>query len=135
MANVKDYIPEVFDFEVNGIPYTVEFCREGLKEADSYGVLTNNDMGLVDKTAIVLYAGLKKNNPYITLKQAKRILDNALESGEYSLNSFEDIFDEFVRAMQGTFIQSTGKKVIKSRRAEVMELTKKGKEKANTSNV
>lgn len=111
-----EYTPEIFDLEVGGNTYTVEFNREALKEADSMGLLVDSHMGVYDRTAVALYAGMKKNNPFITPKQAQRILDKALDEG-YSLNSFADILEEFGRAYKAVFMQSEETKKVISRRS------------------
>ena len=106
---------EVFDLSIGGRDYTVEFDREGLKEADSMGVATKDGMGLYDRTAIILYAGLKKNHPFITVKLAVKILDSAIEEG-YTLDSFSDIADEFTKWYKALFTESGESKRIISRR-------------------
>lgn len=119
------FTPEIFDLEIGGYSYAIEFNREGLKEADSMGVTANNEMGLYDRTAIVLYAGMKKNHPFVTIKQARNILDKAFDDG-YGLDSFADILDEFGRAYKAVFTESgekKGKKIV-SRRSEAVPTKK-----------
>lgn len=116
---MNTFTPEIFDLSIGGYDYTVEFNREGLKEADGMGVTANDGMGLYDRTRIILYAGLKKNSPFISIKRAGDLLDTALDEG-YGLDSFGDILDEFARCYKAVFIQSggkTGKKLV-SRRSE-----------------
>lgn len=113
------FTPEIFDLDIGGNTYTIEFNRDGLKEADSMGVTANSDMGLYDRTTVVLYAGMKKNHPFVTVKQARNILDKAFDEG-YGLDSFADILDEFGRAYKAVFTESgekKGKKIV-SRRSE-----------------
>lgn len=93
--------PEIFDFEIDGKSYTAEFTRDAIKEADSLGV-TGADVGEFRRACIILYAGLKKNHPFITLKRASQILDEALEEG-YSLDEFSDLIDEFTSWYKALF--------------------------------
>ena len=72
---MEKYKPEVFDLEIGGHEYTVEFCREGMKEADTAGVASDNSMGNYDRIKAILYAGLKKHHPFITPKRAGEIMD------------------------------------------------------------
>ena len=110
---------EVFDLAVGGRDYTVEFDREGMKEADSMGVATKDGMGLYDRTVVILYAGLKKHHPFTTVKLAKKILDTATEEEGYTLDDFSDIADEFTKWYKALFTESgESKKKIVSRRAE-----------------
>ena len=102
---MNNFKPEVFDLSIKGNDYVVEFNREGLKEADRMGATTNEDMGLYDRTCIILYAGLKKNHPFVSMKRAGEILDAALEEG-YGLDSFGDMIDEFSRCYKAVFIES-----------------------------
>lgn len=112
------FTPEIFDFSIGGHDYTVEFNRDGLKEADSMGVTANDEMGIYDRTKIILYAGMKKHNPFITLKRAGEILDTALDEG-YGVDSFGDILEEFGRCYKAVFMQSgSEKKKIVSRRSQ-----------------
>lgn len=120
---MEKYTPEVFEFEIGGREYTVEFCREGMKEADAAGVTANDNMGVYDRTRAVLYAGLKKHHPFITVKQAGNILEQALDEG-YGLDSFSDIIDEFVACYKATFTESgEGKKKLITRRSEKLSGT------------
>lgn len=117
---MNTFVPEIFDLSIGGFDYVVEFNREGLKEADSMGVTANDIMGVYDRTRIILYAGLKKNNPFITIRRAGEILDAALDEG-YGLDSFGDILEEFSRCYKAVFIESGVKNIKKiiSRRSEV----------------
>lgn len=110
-------VPEVFDFAVGGKEYTVEFTRESIKEADGLGV-TAQDIGEFKRACIILYAGLKKNHPFITMKRAAQILDEALEDG-YSLDEFSDMIDEFTAWYKALFSGSgtAKKKPLLSRRS------------------
>lgn len=101
--------PEIFDLTIGGRDYTVEFDREGLKEADSMGVATKDGMGLYDRTALILYAGLKKHHPFVTIKMAAKILDSAIDEG-YTLDDFSEIADEFTKWYKALFIVSGEKK-------------------------
>lgn len=118
-ANVKELQPEVFEFSIGGRDYTVEFTHEAIKEADHLGAVSDEKMGLYDRTAVILYAGLKKNHPFITLSQVSRkggLLDQALADG-YDLGSFSDIVDEFTKWCQVSFTDQGGKKIISRRKA------------------
>ena len=110
---MSNFVPEIFDLSIGGHDYTVEFNREGLKEADSAGVTASESMGLYDRTRIILFAGLKKHHPGITQKRVGDILDAALDEG-YGLDSFADILDEFSRCYRAVFTQSgeTKKKIV-----------------------
>lgn len=121
---MEKFVPEIFDLSIGGRDYTVEFNRDSLKVADGMGVTANDDMGMYDRTRIILYAGLKKNNPFITLKRAGEILDAALDEG-YGLDSFGDVLDEFSRCYKAVFTQSgeTKKKIV-SRRSDAMPMKK-----------
>ena len=57
---------EVFDLNIGGRDYTVEFNRDTIREADSLGVISNDNMGIFDRTALVLYAGLKMHHQGMT---------------------------------------------------------------------
>lgn len=121
---MEKYTPEVFEFEIGGREYVVEFCREGMKEADAAGVTSNDNMGLYERTRAVLYAGLKKHHPFITVKQAGNILEQALDEG-YGLDSFSDIIDEFAACYKATFTESgtSSKKKLVTRRSEQIKGT------------
>ena len=116
---MEKYKPEVFDLEIGGYEYTIEFCREGMKEADAAGVASDNSMGNYDRIRTVLYAGLKKHHPFITPKRAGEIMEQALDEG-YGLDSFADIVDEFLLAYKATFTESGERKQKKliTRRSE-----------------
>lgn len=121
----KNLEPEIFEFQIGGRDYTVEFTREAIKEADHLGALSDDKMGLYDRTAIILWAGLRKHNEFITYSQVSRkggLLDQAIADG-YDLNSFSDIVDEFTRWVQASFTDRGGKK-IPSRRKTVAERAK-----------
>jgi hypothetical protein len=110
--------PEIFDFTIDGRDYTVEFTRDAIKEADHLGAVSDDKMGLYDRTAIILYAGLKKHHPFITLSQVQRkdgLLDQALADG-YDLGSFSDIVDEFTKWCQASFTDRGGKKIVSRRK-------------------
>lgn len=121
---MEKYTPEVFEFEIGGYEYTVEFCREGMREADAAGVASNDSMGNYDRIRTVLYAGLKKHHPFITMKRAGEIVEQALDEG-YGLDSFADIVDEFLLCYKATFTESGEgkKKKLISRRSEVAKGT------------
>lgn len=120
---MEKYKPEVFDLEIGGHEYTIEFCREGMKEADAAGVASNDNMGNYDRTRAVLYAGLKKHHPFITVKRAGEILEQALDEG-YGLDSFADIIDEFLLCYKATFTASgDSKKKLIARRSEQIKGT------------
>jgi len=111
---------EVFDLTIGGRDYTVEFDREGMKEADSMGVATKEGMGLYDRTVVILYAGLKKNHPFTTVKLAKKILDTATEEDGYTLDDFSEIADEFTKWYKALFTEpGESKKKIVSRREAI----------------
>lgn len=125
MEDTKNLQPEVFEFSIGGRDYTVEFTHEAIKEADSMGVVSNDKMGLYDRTALILYVGLKKHNPFLTYSQVSRkggLLDQALDDG-YDLGSFSDIVDEFTKWCQASFTDHGGKKIV-SRRKAAAEKTK-----------
>jgi hypothetical protein len=108
---------EVFDLTIGDRDYTIEFDREGMKEADSMGVATKDGMGLYDRTVVILYAGLKMHHPFTTVKLAKKILDTATEEDGYTLDDFSDIADEFTKWYKVLFTESgESKKKIVSRR-------------------
>lgn len=123
---MEKYKPEVFDLEIGGNEYTIEFCREAMKEADAAGVVSNDNMGNYDRIKAILYTGLKKNHPFITPKKAGGILDQALDEG-YGLDSFADIMDEFVLCYKATFSESgdSKKKKLITRRSEQIKGTGK----------
>ena len=100
---------EVFELTIGGYTHVIEFTRDSLKEADSMGVTSADGMGAYDRTRIVLFAGLKKHNAFITLKRAGEILDAALDEG-YGLDSFGDLIDEFTRCYKAVFTESGEKK-------------------------
>lgn len=114
---MENRTPEIFDFTIDGKDYTVEFTRDAIKEADGLGV-TAQDVGEFRRACIILYAGLKKNHPFITLKRASQILDQALEDG-YSLDEFSDMIDEFTTWYKALFSGSgtAKKKPLLSRRS------------------
>lgn len=93
---------QVFDVPYGTGSYVIEFCREGLREADSLGVL-NDSIGILDKLSIILYAGLKKNHPFMTPSKAKKILDDLLEEEDYDVSSFDEIIEEFNRCYKECF--------------------------------
>lgn len=113
---MEKFEPEIFEIEVNDRVYTVEFCREGLKEADSMGIFQDVSTGiLTEKPAIVMYAGLKLHKPDITLNLAKKIWESMLEEG-YSIEEFNNtIMEEFMRCFRAFFTQK-GKKSIVARK-------------------
>lgn len=109
---------EVFDLNIGGRDYTFELDRDSLKEADSMGV-GNANMGLFARTAIILYAGLKKHNPFLMPSQVSRkggLLDQALEDG-YDFGSFAPMVDEFTKWYNAFFTDQGGKKIISRRQA------------------
>lgn len=121
---MNTFKPEIFDLSIGGYDYAIEFNRDSLKEADSMGVTANDGMGMYDRTRIILYAGMKKNNPFITLKRAGEVLDAALDDG-YGLDSFGDILDEFSRCYKAVFTQcGEAKRKIASRRSEAIPTKK-----------
>lgn len=111
---MEKFVPEIFDFNIGGHDYTVEFNREAIKEGDSLGLTRDDSMGYFDLTKNILYVGLKKNHPHITSKRASEILEKALDEG-YGLESFGDILNEFYRCYKAVFIESKGAKEIRSR--------------------
>ena len=124
---MEKYKPEVFDLEIGGNEYTVEFCRDGVKEADAAGVTSNDNMGHYERIRTVLYAGLKKHHPFITPKRAGEIIEQALDEG-YGLDSFSDIVDEFLLAYKATFTESGAskqKKLITRRSEQIKGATAK----------
>ncbi len=114
-------VPEVFDFTIDGKDYVVEFTRDAIKEADGLGV-TAQDVGEFRRACIILYAGLKKNHPFVTLKRASQILDDAMEEG-YSLDEFSDMIDEFTTWYKALFSGSgtAKKKPLLSRRSNTAQ--------------
>lgn len=110
---------EIFDLNIGGRDYTVEFNRDAIREADGLGVLSNDNMGVFDRTACVLYAGLKMHHPMITPSKVSRkggLLDQALSEG-YDFNSFVPIMDEFAQQVNTSFTGRNGKKIVSRRQA------------------
>jgi len=108
---------EVFDLNIGGRDYTVEFNRDAIREADGLGVLSNDNMGIFDRTALVLYAGLKMHHPAITPSKVSRkdgLLEQALNEG-YELDSFVNIMDEFSKQVNASFGGHNGKKIVSRR--------------------
>lgn len=105
----NDFKPEIMDFSVDGHDYTVEFTREALREADSLGAFANDAMGTLDRVTIALYAGLKKNHPFISVKRAREIVDAAVDEG-YSVDAFADVIDEMLRCYKALFFNTEGAK-------------------------
>lgn len=108
---------EIFDLNIGGRDYTVEFNRDSIREADSLGAASNDKMGIFDRTALVLYAGLKMHHPATTLSKVSRkdgLLEQALD-GEYDFESFVPIMDEFNRQFNASFTGHNGKKIVSRR--------------------
>lgn len=120
---MEKFIPEIMEFTVDSKTHVVEFCRESMKEADSMGVTSNDSMGIYDRTALILYAGLKKNEPFISMRRAKEILDSAFEEG-YSLDDFAEIVDEFTRCYKALFTGEGKKKGLVTRRNAAAKVQK-----------
>jgi hypothetical protein len=104
MTNV--FKPEIFDIEIGGREYTIEFTRSAVKVADQMGVM-NAESNLA-QLEIVFYVGLMKHKPDITPNLAKRILYTAIgegeEEGEYCLADFAPVLDEFGRWVRLVFL-------------------------------
>lgn len=110
---------EVFDLNIGGRDYTVEFNRDTIREADSLGVISNDNMGIFDRTALVLYAGLKMHHPGMTPSKVSRkdgLLEQALSDG-YEFDSFVPIMDELTRLFNLIFGGHNGKKIVSRRQA------------------
>lgn len=99
------FTPEIFEFSLGGYDYTVEFNREALKDADSMGAVSDNSMGTYKRTAVILFAGLKKHHPNITFTRATKLVDAAIDEG-FGLDGFSDIIDEFTRCYMAVFTPS-----------------------------
>lgn len=117
---MEKFAPEVFDFNIAGNDYVIEFNREAIKEGDSLGLTRDSTMGYYELTKNILYVGLKKNHPHITPKRAGEILEKALDDG-YGLESFGDVLNEFYRCYKVLFIESKGTKEIRSRSSETAQ--------------
>lgn len=118
---MNSFKPDVITFTIEGRDYTVEFNRESLKNADDAGAASNSDMGIFARTRVILYAGLKKHHPNITLKRAGEIIDAALDEG-YGIEGFTDILEEFSRCYAAVFTQSgETKKKLTTRQSEVTD--------------
>jgi hypothetical protein len=103
---------QVFDIEVGGRPYVVEFCREGIKAADDLGVFNNDASILTKRPALMLYAGLKMHKPDITPNLAEKIWSNMQDEG-YTVKEFnESIGDEFTRCFNAFFLEGGKKKIL-----------------------
>lgn len=118
------FIPEIFDIDVDGRNYTIEFNREGLKEADEMGVFSGTKGVTHEQPSIILYAGLKMHKPDVTPNLARKVWEAMLEEG-YTLKDFnETIGDEFFRCFKAFFTESgSGKKKITARK-KIVELNK-----------
>lgn len=121
---MENFTPEIFDIEVDGRGYTIEFNREGLKEADEMGVFSGTKGVTHEQPSIILYAGLKMHKPDVTLNLARKVWESMLEEG-YSLKDFnETIADEFFRCFRAFFTESgSGKKKIVARK-KIIEMKK-----------
>lgn len=117
MENMK---PEVFDIEIGGKTYTIEFSRKAIKEADEAGI--KGMESTIKLLETILYVGLKKHKPDITPNLAKKILESAIgsgdEEGEYTLSDFTPVIDEFTRWYQLVF-GAEGRKKITARKDQL----------------
>lgn len=113
---MEKFVPEILTLTIASQEHQIEFTREAMKEADSMGVTSNDSMGIYDRTALIVYAGLKKSEPFTSLKRAKELIDQALDEG-YSLNDFADIVDEFTRCYKALFTGEGKKQGLVARRS------------------
>ncbi|TXH15524.1 MAG: hypothetical protein E6R03_07070 [Hyphomicrobiaceae bacterium] len=117
----KTFEPQTFDFEVDGRAHVIEFDREALKIADSMGVMSNDGMGLLDKTITILYVGMLKNEPFMTPKRASEIFYKYLDGEDCSMDDFSEIIDEFTRCWKAVFTASGKKNKIQSRQSKAAQ--------------
>lgn len=113
-------ISQIFNLEIGGKEYTIEFTRESLKKADQIGVMSSN-IGVLESITKVFYVGLLKHHEGITLKATNKIFDTMLDEGEYSLEDFNDtVVEEFTKLTSLVFTRK-GKKKITSINNQVMD--------------
>lgn len=116
---MSSFQPNIYDIDVDGRTYAIEFDREALKEADAMGVFNDNIGILYQRPEIILYAGLKMHKPDITINLARKIWESMLEEG-YSVKDFNDtIGDEFSRCFKA-FFPENGKKKIQPRKLQAV---------------
>ena len=112
--------PEIFDIEIGGRTYTIEFNRKAIKEADEAGI--KGMESTINLLEIIFYVGLKKHKPDVTPNLAKKILETAIgsgeEEGEYAISDFSPVIDEFTRWYQLVF-GAEGRKKITSRKDQM----------------
>lgn len=114
MATMNIIKPEIFDVEIGGREYTIEFNRNAIKTADQMGVLQMESQ--LKQLEIILFVGLQKHKPDITPSLAKKILNTAIgegdEVGEYAISDFAPITDEFIRWVKAVFGGEGQKKIV-----------------------
>lgn len=114
MAVMNVIKPEIFDLEIGGREYTIEFTRSAIKTADQMGVLQMESQ--LKQLEVILFVGLQKHKPDITPSLAKKILYTAIgegeEFGEYAISDFAPITDEFVRWVRAVFGGEGQKKIV-----------------------
>lgn len=116
---MNSFEPGIYDIDVGGRTYTIEFDREALKEADGMGVFNDNKGILYERPTIILYAGLKMHKPDITINLARKVWESMLDEG-YTVKDFnETIGDEFTRCFK-TFFPENGKKKIQPRKLQAV---------------
>jgi len=105
----------VFNMEIGGKEYTIEFTRAALKQAEKMGSL-NDGSGIFDKLEIILFAGLQKHHgrDFRSVAKVDALLDTALDDG-YSLESFSDIVEEYAALFEANF-SAAGEEVKKPTR-------------------
>lgn len=106
--------PEIFDVEIGGREYTIEFTRSAIKAADQMGVMQMESQ--LKQLEIIMFVGLQKHKPDITPNLAKKILYTAIgegeEAGEYAVSDFAPITDEFIRWVKAVFGGEGQKKIV-----------------------